>query len=77
MLDDAAVARLVAEVPEADRAVDDWAVDDLAVDAADACTEPVPDDPQPATAMSAASAATVTMKRLFMSPRTPMSAARL
>lgn len=84
-LGDAAVGRLGAAaaawlaVTDADRAADHWVVDDWVVDAPvlDAGTEPGPDDPQPATTMSAASAATVTTKRLFMSSKTPNSAARL
>jgi hypothetical protein len=77
MLGDAAVGRLVAAVSglvaaaaarlavtDADLVVDDGTEPDLA-------------DPQPATAMSATSAASVTRKRLFISPRTPNSAARL
>jgi hypothetical protein len=77
MLGDAAAGRLVAAVgglvaaaaaglavTDADGVVDDGTEPDLA-------------DPQPATAMSATSAATVTGKRLFISPKTPSSAVRL
>jgi hypothetical protein len=47
------------------------------VAAAAAWLAPGPADPQPATATNATSVATLTMKRLFMSLKTPMSAARL
>ena len=45
--------------------------------AVDDGTEPGLDDAQPASATSAASAAAVTQKRLFMSLRTPNSSVRL
>jgi hypothetical protein len=75
MLGDAAVGGLVAAaaaglaVTGADLAVDDGTVDDGTVDdgTGDDGTGPGPDDPQPAIATSATSAATVTGKRLFMS----------
>jgi hypothetical protein len=70
MLEGAAVGGLVAAaaaglaVTGADLAVGDGTVDDCTGDDG---TGPGLDDPQPATAMSATSAATVTGKRLFMS----------
>jgi hypothetical protein len=75
MLGGAAAGGLVAAaaaelaVTGADWAVDDGTVDDGTVDdgTVDDGTEPGLDDPHPATAMSAMSAATVTGKRLFMS----------
>jgi len=45
--------------------------------AADDCTEPGLDDPQPASATSATSAAAVTGKRLLITLGTPKSSTRL
>jgi hypothetical protein len=48
-----------------------------AAGAVDDCTEPGSDDPQPASAASATSAAAVAEKRLLISSETPKSSARL